>query len=85
VLAAAPPEEESMMSSRTIFLSRLIGLYCILVDRSMVLHRQATVDWATAVLNNASADVGSQRHYDDHWAAMVLAHNFWSGGALAML
>ena len=28
---------------------RLIGLYCILVVPSMVLHRQATLDWMTPV------------------------------------
>ncbi len=33
------------MSSRTVFLSSLIGLYCVLAIPSMLLHRQATVDW----------------------------------------
>jgi hypothetical protein len=31
-----PTDMEGVMSSRTIFLSRLIGLYCILVVPSMV-------------------------------------------------
>ena len=31
------------MSPRTLFLSRLIGLYCILVALSMMTRRQATV------------------------------------------
>jgi hypothetical protein len=69
------------MSPRTTFLGRLIGLYCILVSLSMLIHKQATVDVVTALLHNApllfllgviTVPVG---------LAMVLGHNVWSGGA----
>ena len=40
-----PTDMEGVMSSRTVFLSSLIGLYCVLAIPSMLLHRQATVDW----------------------------------------
>jgi hypothetical protein len=73
------------MSSRTIYLSRLIGLSCVLVIPSMILQRQATVDWVTALFHNPS----------QLWVvsvitliiglAVVLAHNVWSGGALAVV
>jgi hypothetical protein len=42
------------MSPRTLFLSRLIGLYCILVALSMMTRRQATVETVTALLQNPS-------------------------------
>jgi hypothetical protein len=73
------------MSSRTIFLARLIGLYCILVIPSMLLHRQATVDWMTALLNNAALLWVLSVITLTIGLAMVLAHNVWSGGALPVV
>ena len=73
------------MSSRTIFLSRLIGLYCILVVASMVLHRQATADLMTALLHNLPMMWVLSVITLTAGLAMVLAHNVWSGGALAVV
>ena len=73
------------MSLRTIFLSRLIGLYCILVVPSMVLHRQATVDLMTALLHNSPIMWVLSVITLTAGLAMVLAHNVWSGGALAVV
>ena len=42
------------MSLRTLFLSRLIGLYCILVALSMMTRGQVTVETVTALLQNPS-------------------------------
>jgi len=38
------------MSPRTSFLSRLIGLYCLLIALSMITHRQAIVETVKALL-----------------------------------
>lgn len=73
------------MSSRTIFLSRLFGLFCILVIPSMLLHRQATVDWMTALLNNAALMWVLSVITLTVGLAMVLAHNVWSGGVLPLV
>jgi hypothetical protein len=73
------------MFSRTIFLAKLIGLYCILVIPSMLLHRQATVDWMTALLNNAALLWVLSVITLTIGLAMVLAHNVWSGGALPVV
>ena len=73
------------MSSRTIFLSRLFGLFCILVIPSMVIHRQATADWMTALLNNAALMWVLSVITLTAGLAMVLAHNVWSGGALPVV
>ncbi len=83
--SSGSPEEEGVMTSRTIFLTRLIGLYCILVIPSMVLHRQATVDWMTALLNNAALMWVLSVITLTIGLAMVLAHNVWSGGALPVV
>ena len=76
---------EGIMSARTLFLSRLIGLYCIFVGLSMVTHRQLTVESVTALLQNPSMmwllgviALGAA-------LAIVLAHNVWSGGTLAVI
>jgi hypothetical protein len=38
------------MSPRTIFLSRLLRLYCLLVGVSMITHREATMETLTALV-----------------------------------
>jgi len=73
------------MSPRTLFLSRLIGLYCILVALSMITRRQATVDTVTALLQNPSMMLILGAITLIAGLAMVLAHNIWSGGALVVI
>ena len=73
------------MSPRTIFLSRLIGLYCILVALSMITRIQATLESVTALLHNPSMVLILGVITLAAGLAMVLAHNIWSGGALAVV
>ncbi len=73
------------MLPRTLFLSRLIGLYCILVALSMITHKQATLDSVTAVLRDPSMMFVLGAIMLVAGLAMVLAHNIWSGGALAVI
>jgi hypothetical protein len=76
---------EGTMSPRTIFLSRLIGLYCVLVALSMITRRQATLESVTALLHNPSMIFIVGIITLAGGLAMVLAHNIWSGGALALV
>ncbi|MGA7907631.1 MAG: hypothetical protein WCA16_09525 [Candidatus Sulfotelmatobacter sp.] len=73
------------MSSRTIFLSRLIGLYCIVIALSMMTRRQATVETVTALLQNPSMILIVGIITLAAGLAVVLAHNIWSGGALVVV
>jgi hypothetical protein len=73
------------MSPRTLFLSRLIGLYCILIAMSMMTRRQATVQTVTALLQNPSMMLVLGVITLAAGLAMVLAHNIWSGGALVVV
>ncbi len=73
------------MSSRTIFLGRLIGLYCILVALAMLIHKQATVDVVTAMLHNAQLLLSLGAITVIAGLAMVLRHNVWTGGAVPVL
>lgn len=73
------------MSSRTIYLSRLIGLYCILVVLSMVIHKQASVDSVAALFHNPSMRLALGIIAVAVGLAMVLAHNIWRGGAMPVV
>jgi nitrate reductase gamma subunit len=73
------------MSPRTVFLSKLIGLYCIVAALSMMTRRQATLDTVTALLQNPSIMLILGVITLAAGLAMVLAHNSWSGGALAVV
>jgi len=69
------------MQPRTIYLSRLIGLYCILIPPSLAIHRQATVDSAAGLYHNPSLMLIVGIFTAIAGLAMILAHNLWSGGA----
>ena len=73
---------EGIMQQRTIYLSRLIGLYCILIPPSLAIHKQATVDSVTALLRNPSIILILGIFTVTAGPAMILTHNRWSGGAL---
>ena len=73
------------MSTRTIYLSRLIGLYCILVVPSMIIRKQATVFAVEALLRNPSMILVLSIITVAAGLAIVLAHNIWSGGALPVV
>ena len=73
------------MTARTVFLSRLIGLYCILCATAMLIHRATVVATVTALVNDAPLMfiVGVLTLVAG--LAMVLAHNVWSGGAATVV
>jgi|ERR1035438_1396997 hypothetical protein len=72
------------MSPRTLFLSRLIGLYCILIGITMMTRGQVTVETVTALLQNSAMTLILGVITLGPGLAMVLAHNIWSGGALVV-
>ena len=73
------------MSPRTIFLSRLFGLYFILVALPMMIHKQAVVDMATGLFRDPAMMFMLGLLILAAGLAMVLAHNIWSGGALPVV
>ena len=73
------------MTSRTRFLSRLIGLYCVMVTVAMATHRQATIDAVTGILHSPSMTLILGVVALSAGLAMVLAHNLWSGGPVTVL
>ena len=73
------------MSPRTTFLSKLIGIYSILVSLSMITHKQATVEMVTALIHNPPVVFVVSVMAMAAGLAMVLGHNVWSGGALPVI
>jgi hypothetical protein len=73
------------MAPRTIFLSRLIGLYCLLVVGCLGLHRQAAVDTISALVHNPPLLWIASILTLLGGLALVLAHNHWCSGAPAAI
>jgi len=69
------------MSQRTIYLCRLIGLYCILVVGALVIHRQSTMGVMSDTFNTPSVMFTLGAVTVAAGLALVLAHNRWTGGA----
>ncbi|MGA2896711.1 MAG: hypothetical protein ABSE27_03835 [Acidobacteriaceae bacterium] len=73
------------MSSRTTFLSRLIGYYSVLVALSMIVHKQATVAMIARLTTHGGAPFAIGLISIAVGLAMILGHNVWSGGALPVV
>lgn len=70
------------MSRGTLFLGRLIGLYCIVVSLAMGMHREATLQAVIALLHSPPLLFLVGIIVVAVGLAMVVGHNVWSGGAL---
>jgi hypothetical protein len=75
----------SSVSPRTIFLSRLLGLYFIVVGLAMLANRRATVEIVAALVHNAPLMFIGGLIALVTGLAMALAHNVWSGGVLPVV
>jgi hypothetical protein len=73
------------MLARTVFLSRLIGLYCVFISLSMMAHKQATVTALDDIIRNPGALLMAGILGLAAGLAVVLAHNVWSGGVQPVL
>jgi hypothetical protein len=73
------------MTSRTIFLSKLLGLYYIFAALAMIVHKQSFVETVTALVHNSSIMFLGSIVAVLGGLALILAHNIWSRGALALV
>ncbi len=73
------------MYSRTRFLSRLLGLYCIIIAVAMLVHRETVLETITALVHDRPSIfiIGVITLFAG--LAMVLVHNVWSGGAATVV
>jgi hypothetical protein len=73
------------MSPRTVFLARLIGLFALLFSFSELVHKQAMVETANALVRDRPLLLMMGILGLLAGLAVVLAHNIWSGGVLPVV
>lgn len=73
------------MRPLTIFLSRLLGLFMLVLSLAMFLHRQTMVETAGLFVHDRPLLFILGLVTLIAGLAMVLAHNIWSGGALPVV
>ena len=73
------------MTARTVFLSKLIGLYLILIAIPMAANQQATIATVEALVHSAPLLFVVGLILVAVGLALILSHNIWSGGALPVI
>jgi hypothetical protein len=73
------------MSARTAFLSKLIGVYCILVGVVMGAQKQATLATVVALVHDSAALFVFGLILVAAGLAIILSHNIWRGGAVPVI
>ena len=73
------------MATRTAFLSKLFGLYCVIFGVAMLLHKQAMVSTVEDLIHEPPLVLVLGITILAAGIAVVLTHNRWSGGTAAVL
>jgi hypothetical protein len=73
------------VTKETRFLSRLLGLYCLLIAVAMLAQRQATVVTVGELLHDRPLMYVLGVLCVFAGLAMILVHNIWSGGPAAVI
>jgi hypothetical protein len=73
------------MSALTIFLGKLLGIYCLIVALTMMANRQTTVDAVHALIRSPPLVLLSGVIAVGVGLGVVIGHNVWSGGALPVV
>ena len=69
----------------TIFLGRLLGLYLVAISIGMLVNRRRTLATIDEMARSGAWMLFSGMVATSAGLAVVLAHNVWSGGGLAVL
>jgi hypothetical protein len=75
---------EAFAMTLTIFLARLLGLYCAIIALSMLLRRRETIAPINAMINDPGAIMIAGVIALAGGLAVILGHNVWQGGWLAV-
>jgi hypothetical protein len=73
------------MSPLTIFLAKLLGLYCVIAALAMMTRKQSTVATFKALIANPPLLLLVEVLGLAGGLAMIIGHNIWSGGALPIV
>jgi hypothetical protein len=84
-LRSAAAHREITVSKETRFLSRLLGLYCLVIGVAMLAQRQATLATVGELLHDRPLMYLLGVLCVFAGLAMILVHNRWSGGPATVL
>jgi len=73
------------MSPLTIFLAKLLGLYCVIAALAMMTRKRSTVATFKALIANPPLLLLVEILGLAGGLAMIIGHNIWSGGALPIV
>ena len=73
------------MSALTIFLAKLLGIYCLIVGLTMMANRQTMVDAVNALIRSPPLVLLAGVFAVAVGLGLVVGHNVWSGGALPVV
>lgn len=73
------------MSPLTVFLGKLLGLYCIILALAMMAQKRSAVATINALVRNPPVLMYVNIIGLAAGLGMVLGHNIWSGGALPVV
>jgi hypothetical protein len=73
------------MSALTIFLAKLLGLYCIIVGLTMMGNRHTMVDAVNSIIRSPSLILLAGVIAVGVGLGLVVGHNVWSGGTLPVV
>jgi hypothetical protein len=76
---------ELRMSPLTVFLGKLIGLYCIIAALALIAQKQRTVETVNALIRSPALLLFVEVIGLVAGLAMIIGHNIWSGGVLPVL
>ena len=69
----------------TIFLAKLLGLYCIIFALAMMMRKQTAIATVKAIVANPPLLLLFEAIGLGCGLAMIIGHNIWSGGALPVV
>lgn len=73
------------MSTTTIFLGRLLGLYLVAISLGMLVNRRRTLETLDEMARNGPWMLFSGMVATAAGLAVVIGHQVWSGGVLAIV
>ena len=73
------------MSALTIFLGKLLGVYCLIVALTMMANRQTMVDAVNALIRSPPLVLLSGVIAVGVGLGVAIGHDVWSGGALPII
>jgi hypothetical protein len=78
-------DKEAPMSSRTVYISRLLGVFMLIFAAGEITHRATIVETATALIEAPALLWITGMMTVVAGLALVFAHNVWRGGVLPVV